>query len=117
MLDCLEIGNLAFKKMADDRNHRRFTLKCIKAGITPVSCKIKDTLRNNSIRSYNIIHKAEKQLLYERIKNINNILYMYEHNRYMYYSQLSNMVTESEIYMCIHLVNKIKEHRHNKVKA
>ena len=29
------------KKMADYRNHRRFTLKCIKASITPVSCKIK----------------------------------------------------------------------------
>ena len=27
--------------MADYRNHRRFMLKCIKASITPVSCKIK----------------------------------------------------------------------------
>ena len=29
------------KKMADYRNHRRFTLKCIKASITSVSCKLK----------------------------------------------------------------------------
>ena len=29
------------KKMADYRNHRRFTLRCIKASITPVSCKLK----------------------------------------------------------------------------
>ena len=29
------------KKMVDYRNHRRFTLKCIKASITPVSCKLK----------------------------------------------------------------------------
>ena len=29
------------KKMTDYRNHRRFMLKCIKASITPVSCKIK----------------------------------------------------------------------------
>ena len=29
------------KKMADYRNHRRFTLKCIKASITAVSCKLK----------------------------------------------------------------------------
>ena len=29
------------KKMADYRNHRRFKLKCIKASITPVSCKLK----------------------------------------------------------------------------
>ena len=29
------------KKMVDYRNHRRFTLKCIKASITPISCKLK----------------------------------------------------------------------------
>ena len=29
------------KKMADYRNHRRFIFKCIKASITPVSCKLK----------------------------------------------------------------------------
>ena len=34
----------------------------------------------------------------------------------MYYSQLRNMVMESEIYMYIHLINRIKECRHNKIK-
>ena len=29
------------KEMADYRNHRRFTLKSIKASITPVNCKLK----------------------------------------------------------------------------
>ena len=29
------------KKMVDNRINRRFTLRCIKARITPVSCKIK----------------------------------------------------------------------------
>ena len=80
VLDYFEIGEFTVKKMADNRNHR-FTLRCIKTGITPVSCKIKNPLRNKTIKSYNIIHKAEKQLLYERIRSINNILYMYEHNR------------------------------------
>ena len=28
------------KKMVDYKNHRRFMLKCIKASITPVSCKL-----------------------------------------------------------------------------
>ena len=32
------------KKMVDYRNHRRFMLKCIKASITPVSCKLKTPL-------------------------------------------------------------------------
>ena len=54
---------ITVKKMADYRNHRRFMLRCIKASITPVSCKLKNPLKTSN--SYNIIHKAEKQLLYE----------------------------------------------------
>ena len=48
-------------------------LKCIKSSITPVSCKLKNPLSYKSSRSYQIIHKAEKQLLYERIRNMNSI--------------------------------------------
>ena len=62
------------KKMADYRDHRGFTLKCIKASITPISCKLKSPLSYKSTRSCQIIHKAEKQLLYEHIRNINSIL-------------------------------------------
>ena len=57
-------------------NHRRFTLKCIKTGITPVSCKLKNPIKTR--KSYDIFHKAEKQLLYERMRNINNTLDMFE---------------------------------------
>ena len=60
------------KKMADYRNHRRFTLKCIKASITPVTCKLKNTLKIS--KTYNIIQKVGKQLLYECIRNINSTL-------------------------------------------
>ena len=69
------------KKMADYRNHRRFTLKCIKASITPVSCKLKKPPSFRSIKSYQIIHRAEKQLLYECIRNINGILAMLDKHR------------------------------------
>ena len=72
------------KKMAEHRNHRRFTARCIKAGITPVSCRIRNSLKIG--KSYQIIHKVEKQLLYERVRNRNNILYVYEHNRAECYS-------------------------------
>ena len=65
---------ITVKKMPDFRNQRRFMLKCIKASITPVSCKLKNPLKSK--RSYEIIHKVEKQLLYERIRNINNTLDM-----------------------------------------
>ena len=77
--DCVRLlrkWEITMKKMADYRNHRRFTLKCIKTGITPVSCKLKIPLKTS--RSYEIIHEAEKQCLYERIRNINNTLDMFE---------------------------------------
>ena len=63
---------ITIKKMADYRNHKRAMLRCIKASITPVSCKLKNPLKTK--KSYNIIHKAEKQLLYEWVRNINNTL-------------------------------------------
>ena len=66
------------KKMSDYRNHR-FTLRCIKVEITPVSCRLKNPLKSN--KSYHIIHRVEKQLLYERVRNINKTLYMHENKR------------------------------------
>ena len=96
------------KKMADYRNHRGFTLKCIKASITPVSCKLKNPLKTR--KSYDIIHKAEKPLLYERVRNINNILDMYEEIRSKLYSCLKNMINEhdqdQDISQCIQFINK-----------
>ena len=109
---------ITVKKMADYKNHRRFTLKCIKASITPVGHKLKNPLMTK--RSYEIIHKAEKQLLYERIRNINNTLEMFEKNRSQYFCCLKNMVNphdqDSDINKCILFINKIKEHRHSKIK-
>ena len=46
------------KKMADYRNHRMFTLRCIKTGITPVNCRLKNSL--NSYQSCHVIHRAGK---------------------------------------------------------
>ena len=39
---------------------------------------------------------------------------MYEHNRSKVYSQLRNLISEEDLIKCIHLVNNIKEYRHNK---
>ena len=42
---------------------------------------------------------------------------MYEHNRSKCYSQLRNLIQKDDIIKYIHLMNKIKEHRHNKKKG
>ena len=114
--------------MADFRNHRRFTLKCIKASITLVSCKLKKPLKTR--KSYNIIQKVEKQLLYERIRNINNTLEALKEQQKRQYSQFKdalNMLNMSNLHVqdadpewdldrCRLFINKMKEHRHNKTK-
>ena len=54
------------KKMADLQNHRNFTLGHIKAGATPVICRIKNTMKTpKNIQS---MRKAGRKLLNERGK-------------------------------------------------
>ena len=110
------------KKMVDYRNHRRFTIKCIKASITPVSCKLKNPLLHKSSRSYQIIHKAEKQLLYKRIRNINSILATLDKQRENQYQKFKDTLDQNnsnhEQYLdrSRTFINRIKEHRHDKIK-
>ena len=114
---------ITIKKMADYRNHRRFMLRCIKASITPVSCKLKNPLKTK--KSYNIIHKVEKQLLYERVRNINNTLESLDKQRQTQYRKFKDMlfnsnqhVQDPDLYLekSRLFFNKIKDHRHSKIK-
>ena len=53
-------------------NHWRFTLGCLSKDLIPVSVRQKTT--DNTRRARQIIHKAERQLLQDRVKGINGIL-------------------------------------------
>ena len=107
--------------------------RCLKASITPVSCKLKAPPSFRSNKSYQIIHKAEKQLLYKCIRNINGILAMLDKQWAEQYSKfkeiLNNLTTntaqnsvsdtscDQDLDRARLLINKIKEHRHNKIKT
>ena len=121
---------ITVKKMADYRNHRRFTLRCIKASITPVSCKLKNSLSSKSRKSYQIIHKTKKQILYEWIRNINYILEKLDKQRESQYKkfkdtlfkpnlhvQVQDLSPEADLERSRLFINKIKGHRHNKIKG
>ena len=60
------------KKMADYINHLRFTIKCLKNEIIPVSTRLRTNVQR--YRGLQIIRKAEKQLLNVCTRSINNIL-------------------------------------------
>ena len=61
-------------KMVDFSNHRRFSLRCLSKGLIPTSIKLKSNIRTP--KGQHIIYKAEKSLLNERIRNINNTIAM-----------------------------------------
>ena len=66
------------KKMADFQNHWRLSLKCLKYDVIPVSIRLKTNVWTT--KGLEIIRKAERKLLNEHIRSINNSLelYMYE---------------------------------------
>ena len=58
--------------MVDYRNHRRFLIKCLKQEVIPVSVKLKTNI--HTTKALQIIRRAEKQLLNECIRSINNMI-------------------------------------------
>ena len=61
-------------KMAAFQNHRIFSLRCLKEDLIPVSIRLKSNITTPKAKQ--ITRKAEKALLNERIRNINNTITM-----------------------------------------
>ena len=58
--------------MAEFKNHRRFTLRCLSKGLIPVSIKLKTKV--HTPKGNGILRKAERMLMNERVRNINNTI-------------------------------------------
>ena len=54
----------------DYRNHVRFALRCITKELIPVSVRLKSTSNSRSRRVKEIIHRAERQLLQDRVREL-----------------------------------------------
>ena len=61
--------------MADFQNHRRFMLRCLSKGIIPVSIRLKTTVKTP--KGNYIVRKAERMLMNERVRLINNMITMF----------------------------------------
>ena len=61
-------------KMADFLNHRRFTLRCLSEKVTPFSIRLKSHIKTP--KDFLIIRRAERALLNERVRTINNSINM-----------------------------------------
>ena len=57
-------------KMADFEKHRRFSLRCLSKDLIPVSVRLESNIKTPKGR--HIVRQAERALLNERVRSINN---------------------------------------------
>ena len=96
--------------MVDFKNHRRFTFRCLDSNIIPVSLRLRSNIKTP--KAISIIKKAEKVLINERVRTINNTIEKLEHHCHTCKTELSNMVDQEPMAECNKLMSKIKEDRH-----
>ena len=102
------------KKMSDFRNHRRFTIKCLKNDIVPVSVRLKTNIK--TAKGLEIIKRAEKQLLNECVRSINNQLEMFMLKRDICINKLKIIIRDQNLIQeCEELMKKVVESRHIRV--
>ena len=99
--------------MANFRNHRCFTIKCLKNNIIPVSIRLKTNIKTT--KGLDIIRRAEKQLLNERIRSINNQLEFFMFNRDTCKNQLQGRLDKEIMEECEDLIKRVIENRHKLV--
>ena len=101
------------KKMANFRNHRPFTIKCLKNNIIPVSVRLKTNIKTT--KGLDIIRRAEKQLLNECIRSINNQLELFMFNRDTCMDKLQELLDKETMEECEDLIKRVIENRHKLV--
>ena len=101
--------------MVDYGNHKRFSLKYLSAGITPVSIRLKNTVRTP--RSYEIMKRAEKWLQNERIRAINNTITISSWERDTCINQLASILDEGTFKEWHAFIYRATEARHKHVRG
>ena len=102
--------------MVDFHNHRRFSLRCLKKDIIPVSIRLKTNIR--TVRGLEIIRKTERKLLNECIRSINNSLELYSYERDSIVQQLEEKLEQDHSNLleeCQDFIKRIIECRHHRV--
>ena len=104
------------KKMVDFCNHRRFSLRCLKTDVIPVSIRLKTNIR--TVRGLEIIRKTERKLLNERVRSINNSLELYMYERDSIVQQLEEKLEQDQSNLleeCQDFIQRVIECKHHRV--
>ena len=97
-------------KMANFKNHRQFTLRCLSNSIIPVSVQLKSNIKTP--KCIYIIKKAEKALLNERVKTINNMINMFSWQINTCIEELENAIKKEDMEECYRFIEGQRETRH-----
>ena len=103
------------KNMADFCNHRRFSLRCLKFDVIPVSIRLKTNVR--TVKGLEIIRRTEMKLLNECIRSINNSLELYMYEREAIVQQLEDKLDQNKEILeeCQEYIKRVIEARPHRV--
>ena len=101
-------------KDSDYRNHHRFALRCLSKDLIPVSIRLKFAINTRKVKQ--IIHNAERQLLQDKVKAINSILWDNMLGLDRCRSRLVSLVTSTTMEKCTNFIDKVREPRYTKVR-
>ena len=97
--------------MADFQNHRRFSLRCLSQDVIPVSIRMKTNVKTP--RGLYIVRRAEKALLNERIRSVNNTINMLKMQIDTCMEQLESCLSGRAMEDCKVFIKNRRELRHN----
>ena len=97
-------------KMVAFKNHRRFSLRCLSKGITLDSFKLKSNLRTP--KGNYIVKKAERVVLNERVRSINNMITMFNSQIHICINQLKSRNDRETMEDCYTFIKVKRERRH-----
>ena len=89
--------------MVDFQNHRRFLLRCLSKDIIPVSVGLNSNIKTP--KSNYIIRKAERALLNERVRSINNSITMFMYQRDACIDHLKGIFDKETMEECEEYIN------------
>ena len=99
-------------KMSDFKNHRQFSLRCLSNDVILVSIRLKSNIKTP--KGQEIIRRAEKALLNERILSINNSIYVFNLQLDTCKTDLAKKIKEEDLKNCEDFIEARREARHYK---
>ena len=97
-------------KIVDFQNHWRFTLRCLSQDLIPVSIKLKTTVKTP--KGIYIVRKAERMLMNERVRSINNMITIFRWQIDTCINSLGSCIGVEAMEECHGFISLRREKRH-----